>query len=72
MRIRSDRVVLNPLIPEQWKSYSFHARFREMLFEVRVNAKTVEIINLSEETLPVVIFNKNYDIKGSEKLTIKK
>ena len=36
MRIRSDRVALNPLIPEEWKSYSFHARFRENLFRVKV------------------------------------
>jgi maltose phosphorylase len=71
MRVRSERVELNPLIPGQWRSYSFHARFRELLFEVKVSGKYVEITNLSNQLLPVHIFEKNYDIKESEKITVK-
>jgi len=71
MRIRYDRVELNPLIPGQWRSYSFLARFRELLFEVKVTGKNVMITNLSDQTLPIHIFEKNYDIKGSEKITVK-
>ena len=37
MRITSDRVILNPLIPGEWNSYSFHARFREILFSVKID-----------------------------------
>jgi maltose phosphorylase len=71
MRINSERVELNPLIPEQWRSYSFHARFRELLFEVKVSGKSVEVKNLSDQLLPVHISGKNYDIKGSEKINVK-
>jgi maltose phosphorylase len=71
MRIRSERVELNPLIPEQWRSYSFHARFRELLFEVKVTGKSMEITNLSDQLLPFHISGKNYDIKGTEKINIK-
>jgi maltose phosphorylase len=71
MRVRSERVELNPLIPEQWRSYSFHARFRELLFEVKVTSRNVVITNLSDQTLPLNIFEKNFDIKGSEKITVK-
>ena len=34
MRINDGKVILNPLIPANWQSYSFHARFRGVLFEV--------------------------------------
>jgi maltose phosphorylase len=71
MRIKDERVELNPLIPEQWRSYSFHARFRELLFEVKVTSKNVIITNLSGKMLPLNIFEKNYDIKASEKLNVK-
>jgi maltose phosphorylase len=71
MRILSDRVVLNPLIPKQWKSYSFHARFREILFEVKVMAGNIEVTNLSQKRLVIRIFENNYEIKGSEKLKVK-
>jgi maltose phosphorylase len=71
MRIMSDRVVLNPLIPEQWKSYSFHARFREILFRVKVTGRSIEIENLSDERLGLTVFEKNYEIRGSEILTVK-
>ena len=69
MRIISDRVVLNPLIPEQWKSYLFHARFREILFRVKVTGKNIEITNLSDKTLILRLFERDYEIKGTDKLT---
>ena len=71
MRIISGRVALHPLIPEQWNSYCFHARFREILFEVKVTGRNIRIINLSEETLRLMIFEKTCEIKGFESLTIK-
>jgi maltose phosphorylase len=71
MRIRYDRVALNPLIPEQWKSYSFHARFRENLFEVKVNHRNIEITNLSGKRITFTIFDEPCEIKGSEKLSLK-
>jgi maltose phosphorylase len=71
MRIMSDRVVLNPLIPEQWKSYSFHARFREILFLTKVTDMNIEITNLSDKTLRLRLFERDYEIKGTEKLTVK-
>ena len=62
---------LQPLIPGKWKSYSFHARFRNNLFEVKVTRKEVVICNLSENTIQPVIFGKEKEIKAFEKLTVK-
>ena len=66
MRILDSTVLLNPLTPAQWKSYSYHARFRGILFEVKVNHKTVLIKNLSSKSLKIIIFGKGYQISGKE------
>ena len=71
MRVLNDRFQLTPLIPEQWKSYSFHARFRGILFEVRVTRNEVLIKNLSDKTLLLLIYDKSYQIKGHGQLDVK-
>ena len=67
MRIDGDKILLNPLIPENWDSYSFHARFRGVLFEVKVTKDFVSISNLSGKKLNLVISGKEYTIEGSGK-----
>jgi maltose phosphorylase len=71
MQILDSKVHINPLIPCQWKSYSFHARFRGILFEVKVNHEEIDINNLSDKSLTMVIFGKEYRIAVSEKKSIK-
>jgi maltose phosphorylase len=71
MRIHDGKILLNPLVPENWQSYSFHARFRGILFEAKVTKDSVSINNLSGKPLSMVIFGKEYKIKGSEKLNVK-
>lgn len=70
MRIHDGKILLNPLVPENWQSYSFHARFRGILFEAKVTKVSVSINNLSGKPLSMVIFGKEYQIKGSEKLNV--
>jgi maltose phosphorylase len=70
MRIHDGKLLFNPLIPVNWKSYSFHARFRGVLFEVKVTKDCVSINNLSEKQLNLGISGKEYQIKGSDKLIL--
>lgn len=70
MRITGDSVSLEPLIPAEWKSYSFHARFREILFMVKVSPSRVQITSLSDRSLPVVVYGKKYNVKGGCKVNI--
>lgn len=70
MRILDGKISLNPLIPVNWQSYSFHARFRGVLFEVKVTKECLSINNVSEKPLNLVISGKEYQIKGSDKLII--
>jgi maltose phosphorylase len=70
MRINEGKILLKPLIPANWQSYSFHARFRGILFEVKVTRDCVSIKNLSEKPLSLDISDKEYQIKGSDKLVL--
>jgi maltose phosphorylase len=71
MRILDGKIQLNPLIPDRWKSYSFHARFRGTLFEVKVTRDKVIVNNLSGKSLHLIIYGCNNRIKGSGKLIVK-
>ncbi len=71
MRVDDDIVRLQPLIPAQWKSYSFHARFRGVLFEVTVNHNEVKIKNQSNKELKIIMSGNEYLIRGSELVVIK-
>jgi maltose phosphorylase len=70
MRIDNDRIRLNPLIPVNWKSYSFHVRFRGVLFEIRVTKKSVFVSNLSEEQLKITLYDSKYLVEGGKKLEV--
>jgi maltose phosphorylase len=67
MRIYDNRLQLAPQIPVNWKSYSFHARFRGILFEVKVTKDFVSVTNLSDKNLDLEISGKVSQVKGSEK-----
>jgi maltose phosphorylase len=70
MRILDEKVLLQPLLPDKWSSYSFHARFRGQLFEVTVSKSDVWIRNLSLKQLNFVIASKEYVIEGDSSLFI--
>ncbi len=70
MRILDDRILINPLIPGNWQSYSFHARYRGILFEVRVTKDFVTINNLSAKLLNLIISDKECQVEGLKKLVL--
>jgi maltose phosphorylase len=68
MRVRNDKLIFNPLMPNQWKSYSFKVWYRENVLKVNVSKEKVTIIN--EEGPSVVVFVYNNDIVISSNSTI--
>ena len=70
MRILYGKLLLNPLIPVNWQSYSFHSRFRGVLFEVKVTKDCVTITNISEKPLNLIMSDKEYQIERSGKLIL--
>ncbi len=71
MRIADDMVSFHPLIPDKWKSYSFHARFRGVLFEVRVTRQEFTIRNMSDKNLEITVSGNGYSVSGHGEKNIK-
>ncbi|MCK7542121.1 MAG: hypothetical protein MZV63_70190 [Marinilabiliales bacterium] len=70
MRVHNCIVDLNPYIPSEWKSYSFHARSGDSLFEVLVVRGHMSVINHSGQVLKMKIYGKKYDVEAAGKLDL--
>ena len=62
MRIRNDKVCLNPIIPPAWESYSFIIRFRNNPLKVEVMKNSVTITNLSKSVIPLELSGTVFEI----------
>jgi maltose phosphorylase len=71
MRIIPGGLSLCPALPEKWKSYSFHARYREIGFAVKVTRRDIEVRNLSARTLRLMVFDDAFEIKAFKQLILK-
>jgi maltose phosphorylase len=71
MRVLDCVVHLNPRIPRKWKSYSFHARSGDSIFEVLVARDDLSIINHSVKTLKIRVYGKEYQVEASGSLSLK-
>ena len=72
MRIRNDRVYLDPVIPAAWSSFSFIIRFRNNPLRVEVNGKTVTVVNLSGESIPLTVCDEQLTLGPGEEKKIAK
>jgi maltose phosphorylase len=70
MRVVNGQLSLKPIIPEQWKSYSFKVLFRGNLLNIYVSADEVGVINEEGETVSIFIKDDEYKIETSSSLVI--
>ncbi len=70
MRIKNEKLSFNPMIPVQWKSYTFKIMFRKNLLKITVNQKDVQIENQSEKDIEIIVFDNIYLINGNGNLVI--
>lgn len=67
LRVRNQKLTLNPVIPSGWESYSFMIRFRNRLMKVSVAADGVIVENRSDKDLHIVVRDTEKEIKRSGK-----
>jgi maltose phosphorylase len=72
MRVRNEMLTFNPLIPEQWQSFSFKVWFRENLLRVNVTRGEVAITNEEGSAISVMVFDKVHKIGKEEVLKVSK
>lgn len=62
MHVKDDRLMFDPFLPAQWKSYAFNITFRDTLINVKVNTDGIYLSNLSGNGLSVNVFDETYDM----------
>lgn len=70
MRIREDMLSFNPLIPAEWKSYSFKVWYRENALKVNVSPKEVTIINEAGDSLIFKIYGREQKVLPNSSITV--
>ncbi|MEO8795957.1 MAG: glycoside hydrolase family 65 protein [Daejeonella sp.] len=68
MRVRNGQLVFNPFLPEKWNSFSFKVGFRGSLLNVKVSKAGVEILNQTDKTIDVLVYEKSYSVAGKNKI----
>ncbi|NQU55118.1 MAG: glycoside hydrolase family 65 protein [Bacteroidetes bacterium] len=72
MRVNESRLLFNPFLPGKWKSYKFKIDFGGAHLEVKKEQNNFIIVNHSDITVPVSVWNVEVQIQGNSKLEFKK
>jgi maltose phosphorylase len=70
LRVIEGKLILNPFIPEVWKSFSFKIMFREVLLNIKISKDNIIIMNEADSAVDILIKNKVYTIGCREKISI--
>ncbi|HOO85045.1 MAG TPA: glycosyl hydrolase family 65 protein, partial [Prolixibacteraceae bacterium] len=62
-RVKNNKPIFNPILPNGWISYSFKVIFRDSHLKVNVGQKEIEISNLSSNKVDLIVNNKNVSIE---------
>ncbi|HEY0898231.1 MAG TPA: glycosyl hydrolase family 65 protein, partial [Sphingobacteriaceae bacterium] len=62
MRVKNDRLVFNPFLPEKWKSFTFNIRFRGAIINVQVTADGVFLDNRSEKEVTIMVYDQLHNL----------
>ncbi|MEL6987649.1 MAG: family 65 glycosyl hydrolase domain-containing protein, partial [Bacteroidota bacterium] len=72
MRIKNDRLHFNPIIPEQWRSYSFQINFRNSIVKVTCTHGKTIFENLSANKVFISTPEQLLELDGSQEVEIQK
>jgi maltose phosphorylase len=70
MRIVDGMLHFNPVIPEQWKSFSFKILFRGTLLKIIVDKEKIFLENQSEKDISLFINGNLYEAKNHQSLNV--
>jgi maltose phosphorylase len=69
-RVREGRLVLNPQIPANWKTFAFKILFHASQLKVMVNNTKVIVKNESNTSVEVNVYGTDYAIAGNSAIDI--
>jgi maltose phosphorylase len=71
-RVRNNTLCFQPVIPEQWDSYSFKIEFRGIRVQATISKSASVFENLSDKAIDIMINNEPYTISNNSKINLKK
>lgn len=60
VKVRNERLQLNPYLPKMWSGYSFKINFRGRKLKVRITETSIIVEQLSGDSLNIVIYGHEY------------
>ena len=70
LRVRHGRLVLNPLLPDHWRSFSFKVMFRGARLRVSVGKGRLNVVNETDTGFELTVCDHDYRVAGKETLSI--
>jgi maltose phosphorylase len=70
MRVNDGRLHFEPMIPQQWKSFSFTIRFRGRVVKVMIGKQTMQIELLNGDHVHISVKGKEYTITENNRLEV--
>ena len=58
LRVKNDKLILSPVLPSQWESYSFRIGFRGALIEINVTKEGATAKNISGKSVEIILANE--------------
>ena len=71
MRVKNGKLCFQPIIPNQWKRYSFKMEFRGAHLQVNVSRDRIVFENTSSIGTELAVNDKSYKLEGKSKLEVK-
>ncbi len=72
LRIKKDKLSLAPMLPSQWKSYSFTLHYRDSNALINVNSNEIEIKLIEGDSFDFEIYGESMNInKSSDSVIVK-
>ncbi|WP_461205940.1 glycoside hydrolase family 65 protein [Clostridium sp. DL1XJH146] len=72
LRVKNDRLVLNPFIPKHWDEFSFKIMFRGSLLKISVSKENTSISNESALKANIKIYEEEYTLAPNQTINIEK
>jgi maltose phosphorylase len=72
IRVKENSLVINPIIPANWTSYTFRLFFRNEPIELSISEQTLTIRNLGNIAIDLIVYGENYTLNANEIIDVKR
>ena len=72
IRVNENTLVINPIIPSNWTSYTFRLFYRNEPIELSIAEQTLTIRNLGNIAIDLIVYGEKYTLNANEIIDIKR